>query len=226
MKNKIGIIFDFNGTLFQDGKYHVAAWKKISEELTNQAMSQEEIETKTHGVCNEVVIDRLSHGTLSKEENLAWSKRKEELYRQMVKADKSNAKLVHGAPSFFETLQQHKIPFTIASASIIENINFFFDFFHLNSWFDLKKVIYDDGHYIDKVAMFRDALNLINSEMEHTWIIEDSNSGYQCAVDAGFMHIIMICDSTKRQKEVSAWPYVDYALLNFNTIQEIFVELN
>lgn len=221
MKNKTGIIFDFNGTLFQDGKYHVAAWKQISKEITNQTMSQEEIEVYTHGVCNEVVIDRLSHGALSKEENLAWSRRKEEHYRQMVKEDVENAKLVEGSLSFFEFLQDHSIPFTIASASILENIEFFFEFFKLSSWFERKNIIYDNGLYRDKIAMFQDALQRLNTDKENTWIIEDSNSGYGCAIEAGFTKIIMICDSIKRQQEVASWPCVHKALLDFKSMKEI-----
>jgi len=85
-----GIIFDFNGTLFKDGHYHVKAWQIISEQITGQKMSVQEINEKTHGACNEVTIDRLSDGRFSKEENFSWSCKKEALYREMVKEDYKN----------------------------------------------------------------------------------------------------------------------------------------
>lgn len=189
-----GIIFDFNGTLFKDGHYHVKAWQIISEQITGQKMSVQEINEKTHGACNEVTIDRLSGGRFSKEENFAWSCKKEALYREMVKADYKNATLVPGCEALFDWLVKNHIPFTIASASIWDNIEFFFDFFKLERWFSIDKIIYDNGSYPDKVPMFLDAANLLQTTTNNTLIFEDSQSGLASAVKAGFNQIIMITD--------------------------------
>ena len=198
-----GVIFDFNGTLFKDGHYHVKAWQMISEEITGKKMTVEEINEKTHGACNEVTIDRLSNGKFSKEENLAWSRKKEALYRKMVKQDKDNAHLVPGCAELFDWLLENQIPFTIASASIWDNIEFFYTFFDLGRWFALDQIIYDNGSYPDKVPMFLDAAELLKTPVENTLIFEDSQSGLASAIKAGFNQIIMIADDEERIQALS-----------------------
>ncbi len=193
-----GVIFDFNGTLFKDSEYHIAAWQKISQMLTHSPMSREEILQKTQGVCNAITIDRLTQGRCSKEENQAWSRKKEALYRQLVVQDRTKAALVPGAVELFETLRDHGIPFVIASASIEENIDFFFDFFQLDRWFERKQTIYDDGSYPDKGAMFEAALKILGCNRQAVLIFEDSDKGLDCAEAAGFSRICMLEEDSQR----------------------------
>lgn len=213
-----GIIFDFNGTLFQDGEYHVQAWQKISEEITGKAMSREEVEHLSHGVCNEITINRLSNDTLNKEENLAWSRKKEALYRELVQQDKDHAHLVLGTEAWLDHCKDKNVAFTIASASIIENIKFFFEFFQLKRWFSINQIIYDDGCYENKILMFEDALTKLGTCKEETLIFEDSDSGYRCAIEAGFTKIIMIADHEDRRKLIATWPHVLLAVSSFEEV--------
>lgn len=214
-----GVIFDFNGTLFKDSKYHESAWQQISYELTGTKMSIDDIRHYSHGACNEAVIDRFTNHTLSKEENLFYSRKKEALYRQMVQDDSNSAHLVDGAQKLFDYLKENQIPFTIASASIKENIDFFFDFFQLNQWFDPNQIIYDNGTYPNKVPMFLDALKELQCDKENTLIFEDSFSGYQSAKEAGFKKIIMIYDDSKTIEEMQDFPFI---LKFIRTFDELF----
>lgn len=210
------VIFDFNGTLFKDGEYHVQAWQEISYRLTGQKMSRLEIEKNTHGACNDVTLERLSGGTLSAFQRQAWSKEKEALYRQKVIAA-DHAQLCQGAPQFFDWLIQRHIPFTIASASIEENIDFFFDFFRLDQWFERQKVIYDDGSFADKVPMFLAAASLLKQPIKETLIIEDSISGLNCAKKAGFSLIAMIANSQAQYRKYQADPNVLFCAYDFTS---------
>lgn len=213
-----GVIFDFNGTLFKDSKYHELAWQAISYELTGTKMSIDDIRHYSHGACNEAVIDRFTNQTLSKEENLFYSRKKEALYRQMVQEDYASAQLVDGAVRLFDFLKEKEIPFTIASASIKENIDFFFAFFQLNQWFDQHQIIYDDGTYPNKVPMFLDALNKLDCRKENTLVFEDSFSGYQSAVKAGFRKIIIIYDDEATLQEMKEFPYILKFIKTFNEL--------
>ena len=58
------------------------------------------------------------------EELKEYSLLKEEYYREFCKQDKASFHLVDGAVAFFDKLKELGIPFTIASASIKENIDF------------------------------------------------------------------------------------------------------
>ena len=58
---------------------------------------------------------------------------------------------------YFKWLKKNDIPYTIASASIRENIDFFRKSFDLDDYIEPSKLVYDDGSYGDKIQMFLDA---------------------------------------------------------------------
>ena len=76
-------------------------------------------------------------------------------------------------------LKNKKIPFTIASASIKENIDFFVESFHLDKWMKVDDIIYDNGTYQNKIAMFKDAALKLNVNIKDCLIVEDSKSGIE-----------------------------------------------
>lgn len=118
-----GIIFDFNGTLFFDTDIHIQAWDTIAMKVIGKHMTKETLIQKYWGLANVDLIQQMTNNTLSKEECKRLSAEKEALYRKYVKNDPS-ATLAPGVIEFFHHLKQHNIPFTIASASIKENIDF------------------------------------------------------------------------------------------------------
>ena len=119
-----GIIFDFNGTLFFDNDKHVKAWNEISKILRGKEITLEELHTKLNGTPNIQNILYFTDGKATKEELEKYSQKKEEYYRQFCKEDTEKFHLVDGVCEFFDHLKEKDIPFTIASASIKENIDF------------------------------------------------------------------------------------------------------
>ncbi len=186
------IIFDFNGTLFLDDDKHIAAWNEISKEIRGTGITMEELQTKINGSPNQKNIEMLSNGTFSQEQIDYYSKKKESLYRQNCLKDKENFHLVDGVTEYFDYLTAKKIPFTIASASIKENIDFFIEHFHLDHWIPRENIVYDDGTYENKVAMFQDACHILGSSPEKSLIFEDSGSGIRNAYQAGCSNIIVM----------------------------------
>lgn len=120
-----GIIFDFNGTLFFDNDKHVKAWGAISRLLRNKDITDEELHKHFNGVPNQKIIQYMKNNQATKEDIDYYSKLKEKYYRQFCKEDQATFHLVEGSYDYFKQLKEQKIPFTIASASIKENIDFF-----------------------------------------------------------------------------------------------------
>ena len=145
-----GIIFDFNGTLFFDNDKHVKAWNEISKILRGKEITLEELHTKLNGTPNIQNILYFTDGKATKEEQEKYSQKKEEYYRQFCKEDTKSFHLVDGVCEFFDYLKEKGIPFTIASASIKENIDFFIESFGLDRWIKPEDIIYDDGTYENK----------------------------------------------------------------------------
>lgn len=190
--NRKGVIFDFNGTLFFDSEKHVLAWGKMAEELRGFKIGLEEMQTHFYGVPNNRAIEYLLQKECDEKELTKFSELKEAYYRDFCRKDKENFHLVDGAHEFFEKLVEEKIPFTIASASIKPNIDFFVESFDLAKWFDPEKIVYDDGRFANKVKMFQYAAEVIGVPIEECLIFEDSDSGIRDAYTAGCRNIIVV----------------------------------
>lgn len=177
------ILFDFNGTLFLDDEYHANAWQQIREKY-NVNSQHNVIGTTNYQTIKAYLPD------IDDKENHRISQEKEEIYRNIVLQE--NVELVKGATSFFAYLTQHQHPFTIASASIIENINFFIELFHLDDYFNPANIIYDDGTFIDKYQMYQQAAKTIQVPLSNCTIIEDSKHGLLSALQCNCHQVIAI----------------------------------
>lgn len=215
-----GVIFDFNGTLFFDNPKHILAWSKISEEIRGCGISEEELHKYINGVPNHKVVEYLFGGKCTLEQMEKYSSLKEMYYRQFCEEDKDSFHLVDGATDYFSYLKEMNIPFTIASASIKENIDFFVESFHLEQWMDPDTIIYDDGSYENKVEMFKTAAQVIGVDIQDCRIIEDSKSGIQSGYKAGCKNIIVV-DSAHKREEYIQLPGVTGVIETFKNVTSI-----
>ena len=209
-----GVIFDFNGTLFFDNPKHILAWSKISQDIRNHGISEEELHEHINGVPNHKVVAYMFHGQCTEEQMKKYSELKEEYYRQFCKEDKDSFHLVKGAEAYFDALKKDNIPFTIASASIKQNIDFFVESFHLDRWLDPSSIVYDDGTYENKIAMFKKAADVIGVDIHDCLIFEDSISGISSAYQAGCNAIVVI-DSANKKDEYEKLPGVIQVIDSF-----------
>lgn len=196
-----GVIFDFNGTLFLDNDKHIKAWSKISRELRNKDITEEELHQKMNGKPNKLIIRYLNGDKEDKELEEKYSLLKEQYYREFCKEDTENFHLIEGATELFDHLKERNIPFTIASASIKPNIDFFVESFGLDRWMDPEKIVYDDGTYEDKVDMFKKASKLIEVPLSEITVIEDSLAGIRNSIKAGVRDIRLL-DSGNIKEQV------------------------
>ena len=211
------VIFDFNGTLFFDHEKHIQAWGEISLLLRGIPIEKDELYSHINGVPNIKVIQYFLNNQATEEQLNEYSKLKEKIYRKCCKEDKETFHLVKGAYDYFNLLKENNIPFTIASASIIENINFFVESFELDKWIDPHSIIYDDGTYENKIRMFKEAANVLNTSIEDCLIIEDSISGIKNAYQAGCRNIIVV-DSTNNSNVYKQMPGVIQVIQDFDEL--------
>ncbi len=213
-----GVIFDFNGTLFFDNPKHILAWSKISQDIRHHGIDEEELHVHINGVPNNKVVEYMFGGTCDPSKMEKYSQLKEEYYRQFCKEDQATFHLVKGAEAYFDYLKESNIPFTIASASIKPNIDFFVESFHLDKWIEPSMIVYDDGSYENKVAMFIKAANNIGVDIQDCLIIEDSASGISNAYKAG-CHNIVVVDSANKKEEYEKLPGVVQVIDSFENFK-------
>ena len=81
----------------------------------------------------------------------------------------------------------NNIPRTIATSSEITNVQFFIQHLSLHRWFDVTKIVYDDGVRPGKPApdMYLAAARNIGIAAGECMVVEDAISGLQAAHAAG-----------------------------------------
>ena len=195
-----GVIFDFNGTLVFDNDKHVKAWGAISRLLRNKDITDEELHKHFNGVPNQKIIQYMKNNQATKEDIDYYSKLKEKYYRQFCKEDQATFHLVEGSYDYFK-----------------QNIDFFVESFHLDKWMKVDDIIYDNGTYQNKIAMFKDAALKLNVNIKDCLIVEDSKSGIENAYQAGCRQIIVV-NSANNKKEYEKMPGVIKVIDDFKEL--------
>lgn len=199
-KNLSAILFDFNGTMFDDAKYHQIAWDEISLTYRSCKIRENEL-ANMHGLTNSAIIKKFFDSSLSYQKINEISQEKEARYRKICLNTPNVMKLMPGLKKLLNDLLKDKVPMNICSASIKENMDFFIKEFHLDTYFDSSKIQFDDGKNKDKVSMFKKGAELLEKTMEECIVFEDSVSGIACAKAAKAGYIVRI--NTDNRKDMS-----------------------
>ena len=195
-----GVVFDFNGTLFYDTHIHNQAWdsflEKYSLELDNEGKNQ-----KIHGKNNEEILRNLFSDNLSKNEIKKLSIEKEDIYQSLCL--ENEMVLAPGAEEFLSFLDSKNIPFTIATASDLYNLEFYFKYLDLGRYFNLSKIVYSNGKIKSKPnpEIFLTAMEILQIEPKETLIFEDSTSGIKAAENSDAGKIIIVNSTGEEYKQ-------------------------
>lgn len=194
-----GIIFDFNGTMFQDSHLHEAAWLHMIHDHVKDGLSDEDILKNIHGRTNTEILKHFISDNLTVSEIAVLSKQKESYYRNLCLENEEGLHLTKGLEVILDQLRAHQIPLTIATATVKENVAFYFEVFDLARWFEWDKIVYDDGSFPGKPQpdIFFKAANQLALPPAECLVIEDAFSGLLAAKRAGIGTIIAIDPSGK-----------------------------
>ena len=223
-----GVLFDFNGTLLFDGKLQDESWHEFLEQKTGRKIPVEEYHEHMNGAANE--IDALSYFVgkkLSQAQAEALEEEKEIIYRAKCLALGENFQLAPGLPAFLDELKKNKIPFNLATASVMSNVKFFFERLNLGNWFKIDYVVHKDGNILSKPApdMYLKAAEVIGLQVSDCVIFEDSRMGIKAAKSAHAKKIIGVMSSHDEEtlKSYGAFAAVpDYT--DLNKIMEFVLE--
>ena len=215
-----GLIFDFNGVLWWDNQLQEQAWRDFSAALRGVPLSPAEMAQHVHGRNNRYTLEYLSGQTLSAEKAARLSEEKELTYRRLCLAQGANFRLSPGAESLLDYLVEKKIAHTIATASGKGNVDFFIEHLRLARWFDLDKIVCDDGTMAGKPApdIFLAAAARLELPPAQCIVIEDSLSGIQAAGAAGTGCVIALIGDNGRtgQEDLSGVDFVLQELSEFD----------
>lgn len=202
------------------------SWKEYATKIRGYPLTEEEMSVHVHGRNNRHTLSYLLGHDLEEEELFKITQGKESKYRELCLTERDNFKLSPGATHFLEYLKSHQIPRTIATASEKDNIDFFVKHLHLDLWFDVYKIVYNDGIIPGKPEpdIYLKACANLNLEPADCIVIEDARSGIHAARVAGIGKIFALGPKSKH-KELLALEGVNEVVENLGQIkpEELFI---
>lgn len=210
------VLFDFNGTLYNDTRLHVEAWRNFFRKRFNLDLTSEEVQRRCIGPSNVDIFKDFSGGRLSAEEVARYSAEKEEEYRAAARSNPDNLRLMEGAPEMFDDLTARGIPFALATASPIENVEFYLQDLGLKKWFTLDRIVYEEGKLASKPdpAFYNEAARRLGLTPQDCVVVEDSKTGIQAAINAHAGKIVAI-DRTAPREWLESRPEIDVIIHDF-----------
>lgn len=192
-----GIIFDFNGTMVFDGYIHEKAWIDMIKKHNNQ-VTEEEIIDYIHGRTNDKIIEYFI-GDVTAEKLVQLAEEKELEYQRIVEEEQIS--YVKGTEALLDELVEKEIPFTIATASPEINVDFYFDYFGLDKWFNREAIIFDDGTFPGKPEpdIYEIAAGRLGLVPKDCVVIEDAIAGIVSANRARIGKVFAMVNSVQQE---------------------------
>lgn len=198
------VIFDFNGTMLFDESIQEQAWQQYISERSGHHITPEEFLDHVHGRNTGDTLAYFFGRPFSPQEADAEEAAEEAIYRALCLTS-PDYHLAAGLPDFLDHLVQKQIPITIATASCLANVQFFFDTLGLQQWFAPDAVVYNDGTLPGKPApdLYLKAAQVLHTAPEHCIVFEDSPAGILSAKAAGAGKVIGVASMQKHSELVA-----------------------
>jgi beta-phosphoglucomutase len=215
-----GVLFDFNGVLLLDTKWHMEAWNDLSQLLRGKPMTEEESHNEVHGRTPDDTLKYLLGRNPNSEEKKNLLDRKETLYQEVCLRHGKEFALSPGATGLLQLLEKEGVGKTIATSSPLVNVKFYYDNLGLEQWFPFESIVYADGTFPGKPApdIFLRAAKNIDALPKECMVIEDAASGVAAAKAAGIKRIILL--STEDNKGTEIKVSVDKVIHKLSEITE------
>ncbi|MGM9630289.1 HAD family hydrolase [Butyricicoccus sp.] len=187
-----GVIFDFNGTLFDDSDKQEEAWLAFAQAVFDKTITEEEFKTFFHGRNTDFSVQYLAGHAIDRAQLARYVEQRESIYRELCEADAVRTRLTGDVQRLLQELKDRGIPRAIATASPRSNVDWYRKTFHLDQWFDVDNIVYNDGTIKGKPdpEFYLRASGRIGIAPEHCIVFEDAVSGIESARRAGIGTII------------------------------------
>ena len=211
------VIFDFNGTLYNDTPFHRAAWDNYMRRRFSIELTEEDFKHRILGPSNETIFRDFFGDRLSDAQIACYGREKEAEYRAVARSKPENLRLIDGAEALFDLLVEKKIPFALATSSIIENVEFYLNDLGLSRWFTLDKIVYEEGKLASKPdpAFYLEAARRLNVDVKDCLIVEDTPTGIEAAIRAGAGRIVVM-DRTTPLEKIQSYPQIHAVIHDFH----------
>lgn len=177
-----GAIFDMDGVLVDNLWHHVAAWRRLGEEL-GKSLTDEEIRA-TFGQRNQEMLRTLIGVEFTVEESARHADRKEEIYRELMAQDLARAE-VPGLRPLVAELRREGFGLAVATSGPMANVEFVLSGLGLDGVFEAVLTGADVSRGKPHPDVFLLAAARLGLKPRECVVFEDSPSGVKAALAAG-----------------------------------------
>ena len=181
-------IFDLNGTMIDDMRYHADAWYDILNSELKAGLTRDEVKVQMYGKNDELLERIFGKNHFSKEKIKEISIEKERRYQ---KAYLPNLSLIKGLQYFLQKSEEAGIIMAIGSAAIPFNIDFVLDNLHIRHFFQAIVSATDVATSKPDPETFSKCAALLSVSPENCLVFEDAPKGVEAAQSAGMECVVL-----------------------------------
>jgi beta-phosphoglucomutase len=207
-------IFDMDGTLVDNMRFHTQAWQKMLAE-NNVEMDAHEFLVKTAGKTNREIIPQIFK-EISDERIDILAKRKESLYRELFSEHRTTVK---GAVEFLEEARRLKIRMAISTAAPVANVEFVLDGLNLRQYFQAVVTAADVLRGKPDPEIFLKSAEKLGIKPQNCMVFEDALNGFEAAHRAGMKSIGIA--TVNSNEEILRQPSVVEAHKDFSQLKPL-----
>jgi beta-phosphoglucomutase len=195
MSAPFGTVFDMDGVIVDNRKYHVLAWKAFAREH-GVPFDLRHFKDHLFGRVNREIFMGLYGHALPEAEVIAWAEEKESLYRSIYKGHVEPAR---GLVAFLGALDARGVPSAVATAAPRENLDFALDEAGLRPYF--RALVDVTQVRLGKPApdLYLKAAEMLGVPAARCVAFEDSYPGLESALAAGMKVVALTTTHTRRE---------------------------
>jgi beta-phosphoglucomutase len=181
---QFGFIFDMDGTLVDNMRFHTLAWQRMLDENGITARADTFL-VNTAGKTNREIIPTI-FPSASFDEISRLADRKEAIYRELYGPLRTP---LAGAVEFLSAAKQCGIRMAVATAAPPPNVEFILDGLDLRQYFDAVTTAADISHGKPDPEIFLASVEKLAVQVENCIVFEDALNGFEAAERASMKSI-------------------------------------
>jgi len=219
MSDSIGIIFDMDGVIINNHKYHYLSWHELCAKH-GIGIDEEFYRNKMNGRTFMGIMKVIFDKEISIEEGRKMALEKEGIYRDLYRP------YLAPTPGLLDLLEDAKtngIPMAVGTSAPVENVEFTLDGLNIRHYFN---AILDDRSVTKgkpDPEIYINCAAAIERKNKNCVVIEDAVSGIQAGKAAG-SKVIALATSHQREELNADYIYDDFTQFDLNEIKSILTK--
>lgn len=181
MSNLKGFIFDMDGVVVDNHKYHFKAWMEFAQKYKFE-LNDQIYRDKFNGKTNKDLFQMIFGADISEAQSLAYAEEKEANYKKLYEAE---MKPLKGLIDFLEFLNSNKYKVALGTSAPTSNVDFVLDKLFLRKYFH----VIVDGPQVNKgkpdPQVYLMCAAKLDLDPKNCVVFEDSLAGLESGKNAG-----------------------------------------